>query len=153
MRAVDPTPTTLFLADDQATEALATRIAAALQPGDLVAIQGGLGAGKTALARGIIRALCEDPQLEVPSPSFALVQPYAAGGWSILHADLYRLQAASEIEELGLLDGAEDLVLVEWPERAPELLAQATMRIAIGIPADGAGRTVTIDAADGRQVQ
>lgn len=150
---MDPTPTTLYLPDDDATAALASRIAAMLRPGDLVLLEGDLGAGKTALARGIIRALCGDPRLEVPSPSFALVQPYAAGGWSILHADLYRLQAASEIEELGLLDGTDTLVLVEWPERAPELADKATVRIALGIPADGAGRTATIDAADGRQFE
>lgn len=149
---MDATPTTLFLADDLATAALAHRIATVLRPGDLVVIQGELGAGKTALARGIIRTLCGDPRLEVPSPSFALVQPYAAPGWNILHADLYRLQAESEIDELGLLEGAENLVLVEWPERAPDLLHKATVRIALEIPTEGAGRTATIEAVDGRRV-
>lgn len=149
---MDVTPTTLILADDDATAALASRIAKLLRPGDLVLLEGDLGAGKTALARGIIRALSGDPRLEVPSPSFALVQPYSAPGWSILHADLYRLQAASEIEELGLLEGTDSLILVEWPDRAPALAGKATMRITLGIPAGGAGRTATIDAVDGRQV-
>lgn len=147
-----PTTSTFFLADETATAALAARIAAVLRPGDLVLLEGDLGAGKTALARGIIRALSSDPQLEVPSPSFALVQPYVAGRWSILHADLYRLQAANEIDELGLLDRTDELVLVEWPERVPELLDEASIRIAIAIPAGGAGRTATIDVADGRQI-
>ena len=150
---MDSTPTTLFLPDDDATAALASRIAAMLRPGDIVLLEGDLGAGKTALARGIIRALSDDPRLEVPSPSFALVQPYAAGAWSILHADLYRLQAANEIEELGLLDGIDTLVLVEWPERVPGLADKATVRIALGIPANGVGRTATIVAADGRQLE
>lgn len=143
----------LFLADDAATAAFAARVAATLQPGDLVLLEGDLGAGKSALARGIIRTLAGDPQMEVPSPSFALVQPYMAHGWSILHADLYRLQEAGEVEELGLLENPQALVLVEWPDRAPALQDRATMRITIAIPEDGAGRSATIEAVDGRIIE
>lgn len=147
------TQASFFLKDDDATAALAARLAATLRPGDLVLLEGDLGAGKSALARGIIRALAGDPRLEVPSPSFALVQPYAAEGWTILHADLYRLQEAGEVEELGLLDDPQALVLVEWPERAPELRGRATMRINISIPEDGAGRSTTVEAVDRRMIE
>ena len=133
-----------FLADDAATAAFGARLAATLQPGDLVLLEGGLGAGKTALARAIIRTLIEDPKLDVPSPSFALVQPYQGNGHSILHADLYRLADAREIAELGLVDDAQSIVVVGWPERAPGLRDRATLSIALTIPGDGVGRVVEV---------
>ncbi|HWA18451.1 MAG TPA: tRNA (adenosine(37)-N6)-threonylcarbamoyltransferase complex ATPase subunit type 1 TsaE [Devosia sp.] len=134
----------ILLADDGATAALGVRLAAALKPGDLVLLAGGLGAGKTALARAIIRALAADPGLEVPSPSFALVQPYDLTGGPILHADLYRLASAREIAELGLFDRPEAIVLVEWPERAPDLEARATLKVTLSVPSDGDGRIAEI---------
>jgi len=134
----------IFLPDDDATAALGARLAGELKPGDLVLLEGGLGAGKTALARAVIRTLTGDPRLDVPSPSFTLVQPYEANGRPVLHADLYRLQEAREIDELGLFERADTIVLVEWPERAGELLSQATMRVTIEVPANGAGRNVEI---------
>jgi tRNA threonylcarbamoyladenosine biosynthesis protein TsaE len=134
----------IFLPDDDATAALGARLASELKPGDLVLLEGGLGAGKTALARAVIRTLTGDPRLDVPSPSFALVQPYEANGRPVLHADLYRLQEAREIDELGLFERADAIVLVEWPERAGELLSQATMRVTIEVPANGVGRNVEI---------
>jgi tRNA threonylcarbamoyladenosine biosynthesis protein TsaE len=149
---MEDTPQTVFLADEAATTALAGRIARALRPGDLVLLEGDLGAGKTSLARGIVRTLCGDPEMEVPSPSFALVQPYQNAGASILHADLYRLRAEEEIEELGLLDDPGAIVLVEWPERVPELRERATMTIGLAIPPGGAGRVASIQAADGRPI-
>jgi tRNA threonylcarbamoyladenosine biosynthesis protein TsaE len=135
---------TIQLADDAATAALGTRLAALLRPGDLVLLEGGLGAGKTSLARAIIRALTGDAALEVPSPSFALVQPYEANGRPLLHADLYRLSGPREIDELGLFDRDDAIVLVEWPERAPELAAAATMRVSLSVPANGAGRLAEV---------
>lgn len=138
------------LPDDAATAAFGTRLASALQAGDLVLLGGGLGAGKTALARAVIRALSGDPGLEVPSPSFALVQPYEAAGTPILHADLYRLEAESEVDELGLFERPEAIVLVEWPERAPLLAARATVQISLVVPASGVGRNVSVSFADGR---
>ncbi|MHB1110430.1 MAG: tRNA (adenosine(37)-N6)-threonylcarbamoyltransferase complex ATPase subunit type 1 TsaE [Devosia sp.] len=143
---------TIFLPDDAATADLGRRLAAILRPGDLVLLSGGLGAGKTALARSVVRALVGDDALEVPSPSFALVQPYEAGTLSILHADLYRLVSEREIDELGLFDRADSIVLVEWPERAAGLRAKANVVVEIAIPKGGAGRAVTIQARDGRQV-
>ena len=134
----------IFLDDDAATAALGARLAAGLQPGDLVLLSGGLGAGKSALARAMIRTLTGEPELDVPSPSFALVQPYEAGGRPLLHADLYRLREAREMDELGLFDRADAIVLVEWPERAPELGARATLTVTLSIPADGRGRVAEI---------
>jgi tRNA threonylcarbamoyl adenosine modification protein YjeE len=137
---------TLFLLDDAATLALGAALAKALVPGDVVLLQGDLGAGKTALARSIIRALVGDPALEVPSPSFALVQPYQGARGRILHADLYRLAAAGEIAELGLFDDPAAIVLVEWPERAPELFDEATVVVKLAVPPGGVGRNVVIGA-------
>jgi tRNA threonylcarbamoyl adenosine modification protein YjeE len=134
---------TLHLADDAATADLGRRLAADLKPGDVVALSGGLGAGKSALARAIIRALLNDPQAEVPSPSFSLVQPYATPRGPILHADLYRLGSEAEAEELGL-DQADAIVLVEWPERAPALMARASLAVSLDM-APGGGRTATIE--------
>jgi tRNA threonylcarbamoyl adenosine modification protein YjeE len=134
----------IFLADDAATAALGAELAAQLQPGALVLLSGGLGAGKTALARSIVRTLVGDPAIDVPSPSFALVQPYEASGAPLLHADLYRLRNEREIDELGLFDRTDAIVLVEWPERAPELMQLATMQVALSVPADGIGRVAEI---------
>ena len=133
-----------LLADDAATTALGAELAATLRPGDLVILDGDLGAGKTALARAIIRTLAGDPGLDVPSPTFALVQPYETPRGSVLHADLYRLGDPREVDELGLLDNAEAIVLVEWAERAPEIVAAATVTVALAIPPGGVGRLVAI---------
>lgn len=133
----------IHLPDDDATADLGRRLAAALKPGDVVLLVGGLGAGKTALARAIIRALLDDDSADVPSPTFALVQPYVGPMGAILHADLYRLASEREADELGLDDPAA-IVLVEWPDRAPYLAQRATMRIALEIPRGG-GRDATID--------
>lgn len=142
---------TIFLADDAATADLGGRLAALLRPGDLVALEGGLGAGKTALTRAIVRRLMGDGTLEVPSPTFALVQPYrTAAGTSILHADLYRIGSEIEIEELGLSDLGEEIALVEWAERAPRLLSGASVRIRLSVPESGEGRDADIQFDDGR---
>lgn len=133
----------IFLADDAATAALGARLAKELRPGDLVLLEGDLGAGKTALARAMVRTLVGDPQLDVPSPSFALVQPYEANGRPVLHADLYRLQDPREIDELGLFE-RDAIVLIEWPERARELLPAARWTVALQVPADGVGRSATL---------
>lgn len=137
---------TLFLPDDEATAAFGTRLAGVLRPGDIVLLEGDLGAGKTALARAVVRALAGDPGLDVPSPSFALVQPYDTPAGPVLHADLYRLGDAAEIEELGLLDDPRAIMLVEWAERAPDLVRAATVRIALVVPPGGQGRQVTVTA-------
>lgn len=136
--------TEIFLADDAATADFGAALAARLRPGDVVSLEGELGAGKTALARAIVRALAGDAMLDVPSPTFALVQPYETPGGPVLHADLYRIGDAAEVDELGLLDDDDAIVLVEWAERAPEVVAASTLRIALTIPPGGMGRTARI---------
>lgn len=133
-----------FLPDDAATLAFGGELAALLGPGDIVSLEGELGAGKSALARATIRALAGDPELEVPSPTFALVQPYDTPKGPVLHADLYRLGDAAEADELGLLDTPGAIVLVEWAERAEQVQAAATIVITLAIPPGGAGRQLTM---------
>lgn len=134
-----------FLPAPEDTDRLGAELAATLTAGDIVALNGDLGAGKSALARAIIRTLAADPDLDVPSPSFALVQPYDTPRGSVLHADLYRLAGASEADELGLLDTPDAIILVEWPSRAPAVAAAATVTITLELPPDGVGRLVQIE--------
>lgn len=141
----------LFLADDDATATLGRRLAAALRPGDLIVLHGDLGAGKTALARTIVRTLMGDDSLDVPSPSFALVQPYDGTGVSILHTDLYRIRDPREVDELGLFDRPDSIVLCEWPERGgEEFLSRATGEVSLSIPPSGDGRLAEVTFLDGR---
>ncbi|MCU0800903.1 MAG: tRNA (adenosine(37)-N6)-threonylcarbamoyltransferase complex ATPase subunit type 1 TsaE [Rhodobacteraceae bacterium] len=107
-----------FLADEAATAALGRWLAPALLPGDAVLLSGGIGAGKSHLVRALLRARL-GPALEVPSPTFTLVQPYDDDtGMTILHADLYRLTHPDEVLELGLdVAFATGIALIEWPER------------------------------------
>ena len=133
----------ISLADAHATEALGAAIARALLPGDAVCLYGPLGAGKSTLARGLIRALTL-PDEEVPSPTFTLVQLYEGHHFSISHFDLYRLQRASEVEELGLDEALEDgAALIEWPERLEGRLPLDRLDIEITI--DGEERRARLD--------
>ena len=105
------------LPDLQATRTFGRRIAANLAPGDVVALSGGLGAGKTTLSRAILQALGHDG--EVPSPTFTILETYDETRLRAVHADFYRLEHPSEIEELGLEEYRADSVLIaEWPENA-----------------------------------
>ena len=114
-----------FLPDEDATTLFGEDIAVALRPGDILALKGDLGAGKTTLARSIVRALAGDAELDVPSPTFTLVQSYDAR-IPVHHFDLYRLGEPDELEELGLFEATEEgVALVEWPERAGDRLAGA----------------------------
>jgi tRNA threonylcarbamoyladenosine biosynthesis protein TsaE len=103
------------LEDEEATAALGASLAAVARPGDVITLSGPLGVGKTALARGFIVALGHEG--EVPSPSFALVQPYEEIDPRVWHVDLYRIEDASEIDELGLDSASDGVLLIEWPER------------------------------------
>ena len=106
----------MILADEAATARLGAELATLVRPGDVIALSGPLGVGKTALARGLIGALGHAG--EVPSPSFAIVQPYEDLEPPLWHVDLYRIEDPAELAELGL-DAAEDgVMVVEWPERA-----------------------------------
>ena len=108
----------LDAADEAATDRIGAVLATVLRPGDVLAVSGPLGAGKSHLCRAVIRALLDDPDAEVPSPSYTLVNVYQAEGSEIWHADLYRIADSEELTELGLDDACTDaIVLIEWPER------------------------------------
>ena len=114
-----PVTFTTDLADETATAALMADLALLIGPGDLITLTGDLGAGKTAAARAMIRYLAGDDELEVPSPTFTLAQSYDLPAFALVHADLYRISDASELEEIGLSPLPEaTVVLIEWPERA-----------------------------------
>jgi tRNA threonylcarbamoyladenosine biosynthesis protein TsaE len=106
----------MILANEADTAAVGARLARLARPGDVITLSGPLGVGKTALARGLIAALGHDG--DVPSPSFAIVQPYESLDPPVWHVDLYRIEDRREIGELGLDSAADALLLVEWPERA-----------------------------------
>src|SRR6266550_7090486 len=120
------------LPDEYATRRLAIDIANSLQAGDFVTLSGDLGAGKTTLVRTLIRYLAGDPAIEVPSPTFTLMQIYELPQFPLVHADLYRLSGPAELTELGFDDlplGA--VVLLEWPDRAGSLLPPDRLDIAL----------------------
>ena len=121
---------TVALAIEQATRRLAMDVAAMLAPGDLVTLSGDLGAGKTTFARAVVRHLAGDHRLEVPSPTFTLVQTYALPRFAVVHGDLYRVSEAHELTELGLEDAADAAVLLEWPERIADALPSDRLDVA-----------------------
>lgn len=124
------------LENDADTAALGARIASACAPGDVIALRGDLGAGKSTLARALIRALMGE-EIDVPSPTFTLVQTYAAPGLDIWHFDLYRLQDPREARELGLDESADGLCLIEWPERLAGDLPGQRLDISLSFSGDG----------------
>ena len=139
--AVMDTLPPLPLPTREATEALARRLAGAVRRGDVLLLEGPIGAGKTHFARaliGALRAAAGAPPEDVPSPSYTLVQQYTAGDLEIWHADLYRLGCASELGELGLEAAmGRALVMVEWPERLGPPPPQAlTLRLALAATAE-----------------
>jgi tRNA threonylcarbamoyladenosine biosynthesis protein TsaE len=132
------------LEDETATEDLAAHVGSLLRPGDVVALRGDLGAGKTAFARALIQSL-GDPDDEVPSPTFTLVQTYETPAGSIWHFDLYRLSGADEVIELGWDEvRADGIALVEWPDRLGSLLPPDRLDIAISFGTSPGARRVTL---------
>ena len=132
------------LPDLAASDALGRRIAARLRPGDVIALSGELGAGKTTLARAVIAALGHEG--EVPSPSFAIVEPYDAPPLrlAVVHADFYRLASPSELAEIGLDDLREDAALIaEWPEHAGGF-ADEPGCLSIELEIEGNGRVAIV---------
>jgi tRNA threonylcarbamoyl adenosine modification protein YjeE len=128
----DPTTFSLALSNETATAHLMADLALLIGPGDVITLSGDLGAGKTAAARALIRYLAADDALEVPSPTFTLVQAYDLPPYPLLHADLYRIDDSSELEEIGLSPLPEGTVaLIEWPERAPSALPADRIDIAL----------------------
>ena len=132
----------IVLSDEAATAALGARIAATLARGSVVALKGDLGAGKTTLARAILRALGVDEV--VPSPTFTLMQSYETPQLLVRHYDFYRIEREQEIEELGLEDALEEgSVLVEWPERGESRLPED--RLEVLLEAVDGGRRATLN--------
>lgn len=146
-----PGPITLTLPDLEATGRLAGRLAPRLRPGDAVLLEGPLGAGKSAFARALLRALAGDAALEVPSPSFTLVQSYelASGplaGLEVHHFDLYRLSGPADLTELGWDEARRGVVLVEWPERLGHLRPEGALMLTL---AQGGGEDERIATLEG----
>lgn len=130
--AGQPAIWTLRLEDETLTARLAADLATILVPGDTVTLSGGLGAGKTTFARALIRALCGAPDLEVPSPTFTLVQTYDGLACPVVHADLYRLSGPEDLYELGFEEITQGAItLIEWPDRAGHLLPADRLDVAL----------------------
>lgn len=132
----------MILTSEAETAALGALLAELARAGDVITLSGPLGIGKTALARGLIAALGH--RGDVPSPSFAIVQPYEELDPPVWHVDLYRIEDPSEIDELGLDSAADALLIVEWPERAEPRPWANALRLSLDFAQDGA-RILTAD--------
>lgn len=144
---------TFHLVDEAATQRLGEDLAAAVKPGDVIALSGDLGAGKTTLARALIRALADDPALEVPSPTFTLVQTYDETRFAVLHYDLYRLGDPDELREIGFgEEGGAAVSLVEWPEKAGDFLPADTIHVALTHSGGGREAAIRTSAGAGMRV-
>jgi len=142
----------LRLADADATETFGRALAARLRPGDVIALSGALGAGKTTLCRGVLRGLGHDG--DVASPTFPIVQTYAPPDTRLLvwHVDLFRIGHRSELAELGLDEArGEAAMLIEWPDRLPWLWPDA-LSLTLDVAADGArALTASVPPAWGKR--
>lgn len=128
----------MILVDEDATNGLGAKIAERLRAGDVLTLSGPLGVGKTALARAILAALGH--QGDVPSPSFAIVQPYEDLEPPVWHVDLYRIDDVSELDELGLDATAEGILLVEWAEKAGDGTWPQALGLTLEFDENGARR-------------
>ncbi|MGH6771644.1 MAG: tRNA (adenosine(37)-N6)-threonylcarbamoyltransferase complex ATPase subunit type 1 TsaE [Xanthobacteraceae bacterium] len=132
MTATDNASFSVALPEEQATVRLMVDIANALEPGDLLTLSGDLGAGKTFFARALIRYLAGDETIEVPSPTFTLMQVYDLPRFPLVHVDLYRLSGAGELAELGFDDlPAGAVMAMEWPDRAADVLPPDRLDLAL----------------------
>lgn len=134
------------LANEQATHALARQLAHGLVSPAILTFSGDLGAGKTAFVRAMLRALGVTSTIK--SPTFSVVESYVLPDYAIHHFDLYRLSDEAELEAIGVRDyfGADDVCCVEWPERAPDLLAHADVNFIFEFDTNHEGRTVIATA-------
>lgn len=131
----------MLLATASDTEALGARLAADVRPGDVVALFGDLGTGKTTLSRGLLRAL--GFQGDVASPTFPIIQPYDELRPPVWHVDLYRIEEPSELSQLGLDEAREEVaMLIEWPERLGAALWADALRLRLSMEPHG-GRALT----------
>ncbi|HSV28766.1 MAG TPA: tRNA (adenosine(37)-N6)-threonylcarbamoyltransferase complex ATPase subunit type 1 TsaE [Candidatus Omnitrophota bacterium] len=135
---------TLALSDEAATRSLGERLAGLARAGDVVALHGDLGTGKSTLARAFVRALT-DPDEEVPSPTFTLVQTYETAIGEVWHFDLYRLEKADDAYELGIEDAFTDgICLIEWPDRLGRLMPRDRLDLALSAGVEATARTATL---------
>jgi tRNA threonylcarbamoyladenosine biosynthesis protein TsaE len=142
---IDPMPDSLIvlLPDLAATETLARRLASVARAGDCILLEGPLGAGKTALARAFLREAAGDEAMEVPSPSFTLVQIYETAIGPVFHYDLWRLDGPDSLAELDWEDALDTIVLVEWPDRLGHLQPPDALTITLRM-GDGEAREATL---------
>jgi len=140
----------MSLPDESATERLGATLAERLRVGDVVGLKGELGAGKTTLARAIIRAAAGDPELIVPSPTFTLVEVYDTPRGSFWHFDLYRLESPEQVFELGWEEArADGIALVEWAERLGTLLPSERLTVTLAMEGEGRRADLQGDARFG----
>lgn len=142
-------PVMVPLPDVAATERLAQNLASVARAGDCFLLEGPLGAGKTALARAFIRAAAGDPALEVPSPSFTLVQIYDTPIGPVFHYDLWRLDGPAALTELDWDDALDGITLVEWPDRLGSLRPDGALTITLRL-GEGEAREATLQGWQGR---
>jgi tRNA threonylcarbamoyl adenosine modification protein YjeE len=150
---VEANPPRLLLSSPDATAALARRLAPALRAGDVIFLEGPIGAGKTHFARALIGARLEAAGRteDIPSPTFTLVQTYDDGTAEIWHADLYRLSGPGEVVELGLTDAfGEAICLVEWPDRLDPADAPDALRLAFAPLPDADQRELSVSGGTDR---
>jgi tRNA threonylcarbamoyladenosine biosynthesis protein TsaE len=138
------------LPDSAATEALAARVAARARRGDAILLEGPLGAGKSFFARAFLRAASGDASLEVPSPTFTLVQGYELPIGPAFHFDLWRLEGPADLAELGWDEAREGIVLVEWPDRLGALRPEDALIVALAHGAHEEERLATLSGWPGR---
>ena len=143
-------PVTITLPDPAATEALAARLAARARRGDALLLEGPLGAGKSTFARAFLRAASGDPALEVPSPTFTLVQGYELPAGPAHHFDLWRLEGPADLAELGWDEAREGIVIVEWPDRLGALRPEDALTVALAPGAAEDERVATLTGWPGR---
>lgn len=134
----------ISLENEAATARLGNVLAKRLEAGDVVALSGPLGAGKTTLARAIVKTLAGRD--EAPSPTFTLLETYETPAFALSHFDLYRLEKAEEVWELGFEDALDGVSLIEWPERIAALLPAETLLVALSM--DGAARRALVRGGD-----
>ena len=127
-----------------ATESLAARVAGLAHAGDAILLEGPLGAGKSAFARAFLRAASGDPALDVPSPSYTLVQSYDTPRFRAHHFDLWRLTGPAALAELGWDDARADVVLVEWPDRLGPLRPDDALTVTLAQGAAEDARRATL---------
>lgn len=129
------------LEDEAKTHALGAKLASLCRAGDVIALFGDLGAGKTTLVRGMIQALLGE-DTEVPSPTYTIVQTYELGDTALWHFDLYRVESPEELVELGFDEALDDISVIEWPQHAGHLLPER--RLSIELETSGTGRTARL---------